>query len=201
MENVLRKLSLWRPSACPKNLLQMEQNAEFLDGEPQRRVCFHMSISEFVFKYEMTESVLFSFLSVAEYGSVHLLDAQVLLISQEACSSKKVYASLLDDGMFCAGYLKGGVDSCQVGHHFNCIMLFTKIKRRWYCCNNNDINIQLSFWQGDSGGPLTCERNQTHYIYGIVSWGDSCGEKNKPGVYTRVLKYLDWINEKISVPQ
>uniref|UniRef100_A0A672LB35 trypsin n=1 Tax=Sinocyclocheilus grahami TaxID=75366 RepID=A0A672LB35_SINGR len=103
----------------------------------------------------------------SEYGSVHLLDAQVLLISQEACSSSKVYASLLDDGMFCAGYLKGGVDSCQ----------------------------------GDSGGPLTCERNETHYIYGIVSWGDNCGEKNKPGVYTRVLKYLDWINEKISVPQ
>uniref|UniRef100_A0A671RSB5 trypsin n=1 Tax=Sinocyclocheilus anshuiensis TaxID=1608454 RepID=A0A671RSB5_9TELE len=103
----------------------------------------------------------------SEYGSVHLLDAQVLLISQEACSSNKVYASLLDDGMFCAGYLKGGVDSCQ----------------------------------GDSGGPLTCERNETHYIYGIVSWGDNCGEKNKPGVYTRVLKYLDWINEKISVPQ
>ncbi|XP_043111660.1 hyaluronan-binding protein 2-like [Puntigrus tetrazona] len=103
----------------------------------------------------------------SEYGSMHLLDAQVLLISQEACSSNKVYASLLDDGMFCAGYLKGGVDSCQ----------------------------------GDSGGPLTCERNQTHYIYGIVSWGDSCGEKNKPGVYTRVLKYLDWINKKISAPQ
>uniref|UniRef100_A0A8C1SAF5 trypsin n=1 Tax=Cyprinus carpio TaxID=7962 RepID=A0A8C1SAF5_CYPCA len=103
----------------------------------------------------------------SEYGSVHLLDAQVLLISQEVCSSNKVYSSLLDDGMFCAGYLKGGVDSCQ----------------------------------GDSGGPLTCMRNQTHYIYGIVSWGDGCGEKNKPGVYTRVLKYLDWINEKIGGTQ
>ncbi|KAL0177819.1 hypothetical protein M9458_026713, partial [Cirrhinus mrigala] len=57
-----------------------------------------------------------------EYGSVHLLDAQVLLISQEVCSGNKVYAALLDDGMFCAGYLKGGVDSCQVGQCFDCIM-------------------------------------------------------------------------------
>ncbi|MFV1174450.1 serine protease, partial [Klebsiella pneumoniae] len=81
----------------------------------------------------------------SEHGSMHLLDAKVLLISHEACSSNKVYEALLDDGMFCAGYLKGGVDSCQ----------------------------------GDSGGPLTCERNQTHYVYGVVSWGDSCGEKNK----------------------
>ncbi|KAK2896631.1 hypothetical protein QQF64_005850 [Cirrhinus molitorella] len=103
----------------------------------------------------------------SEHGSMHLLDAQVLLISQEACSSNKVYAALLDDNMFCAGYLKGGVDSCQ----------------------------------GDSGGPLTCERDQKHYIYGIVSWGDSCGQKNKPGVYTRVLKYLDWISEKTGGPQ
>ncbi|XP_056327576.1 hyaluronan-binding protein 2-like [Danio aesculapii] len=100
----------------------------------------------------------------SEHGSMHLLDAKVLLISQEACSSNKVYEALLDDGMFCAGYLKGGVDSCQ----------------------------------GDSGGPLTCERNQTHYVYGVVSWGDSCGEKNKPGVYTRVMKYLDWINKNIA---
>ncbi|KAK9964597.1 hypothetical protein ABG768_005760 [Culter alburnus] len=103
----------------------------------------------------------------SEYGSMHLLDAQVLLISQEACSNNRVYAALLDDGMLCAGYLKGGVDSCQ----------------------------------GDSGGPLTCAKDQIHYIYGIVSWGDSCGEKNKPGVYTRVIKYLDWINEKIAGSQ
>lgn len=53
---------------------------------------------------------------------MHLLDAQVLLISQEACSSNKVYAALVDDNMFCAGYLKGGVDSCQVGHCFNSVI-------------------------------------------------------------------------------
>lgn len=51
---------------------------------------------------------------VADYGSNHLLDAQVLLISQESCSSSKVYGSAIDNTMFCAGYLQGGVDSCQV---------------------------------------------------------------------------------------
>lgn len=50
--------------------------------------------------------------------------------------------------------------------------------------------------QGDSGGPLTCNEEGTHYIYGLVSWGDSCGLKNKPGVYTRVMHFLDWINSK-----
>ncbi|CAL8258326.1 unnamed protein product [Lota lota] len=50
--------------------------------------------------------------------------------------------------------------------------------------------------QGDSGGPLTCEQNRTQVIYGLVSWGDQCGRKNKPGVYTRVTDYLSWIKSK-----
>ncbi|KAG8008694.1 Hyaluronan-binding protein 2, partial [Nibea albiflora] len=27
------------------------------------------------------------------------------------------------------------------------------------------------------GGPLVCERNGTHYVVGVVSWGDGCGKK------------------------
>lgn len=32
---------------------------------------------------------------------------------------------------------------------------------------------------------------------GIVSWGISCGEDGVPGVYTDVVKYRDWIDERI----
>ncbi|XP_062959501.1 hyaluronan-binding protein 2 [Cynocephalus volans] len=49
--------------------------------------------------------------------------------------------------------------------------------------------------QGDSGGPLTCEKDGSYYIYGIVSWGLECGKK--PGVYTQVTKFLDWIKATI----
>ncbi|EPY82181.1 hyaluronan-binding protein 2 precursor [Camelus ferus] len=45
--------------------------------------------------------------------------------------------------------------------------------------------------QGDSGGPLTCEKGGTYYVYGIVSWGLECGKK--PGIYTQVTKFLNWI--------
>lgn len=51
--------------------------------------------------------------------------------------------------------------------------------------------------QGDSGGPLTCVENGLYYVYGIVSWGDQCGLKNKPGVYTQVTSFLRWIKYKI----
>uniref|UniRef100_A0A670YZL3 Peptidase S1 domain-containing protein n=1 Tax=Pseudonaja textilis TaxID=8673 RepID=A0A670YZL3_PSETE len=50
--------------------------------------------------------------------------------------------------------------------------------------------------QGDSGGPLiTFDSRQMWYLVGIVSWGDECGKPNKPGVYTRVTYYRDWITK------
>lgn len=55
--------------------------------------------------------------------------------------------------------------------------------------------------QGDSGGPLqiTSDKNKCIYIIvGITSFGNvDCGAVNSAGVYTSVLAYLDWIEQKV----
>ncbi|KAI4903328.1 hypothetical protein NFI96_018531, partial [Prochilodus magdalenae] len=50
---------------------------------------------------------------------------------------------------------------------------------------------------GDSGGPLVCgDQDDLWYLTGIVSWGVDCGRPNKPGVYTNVSHFINWIQEK-----
>lgn len=54
--------------------------------------------------------------------------------------------------------------------------------------------------QGDSGGPLMRIIPGSGDLWiaeGIVSFGARCGTKDVPGIYTRVVEYMDWIRRNM----
>lgn len=50
---------------------------------------------------------------------------------------------------------------------------------------------------GDSGGPLYLWHKDRATLIGVVSRGMGCSFFDHPGIYTRVKKYLNWINDII----
>lgn len=52
---------------------------------------------------------------------------------------------------------------------------------------------------GDSGGPLELVDGRRRYIVGVTSSGKLCGSR-WPGIYTRVSRYLDWIESVVWPP-
>lgn len=92
------------------------------------------------------------------------------VVSQDECQAS--YASRsgsynITDNMFCAGFFEGGRDTCL----------------------------------GDSGGAFVMEDGVSRRwaVFGLVSWGgpEDCGSRRVYGVYTRVSKYVEWIEEQL----
>lgn len=95
--------------------------------------------------------------------SPDLLQVRLLPISTEECAEVYKKKTQIWYKQICAGG-KRGMDSCS----------------------------------GDSGGPLQApgmyNSNLKYIQYGLVSFGPhNCGTEGAPGVYTKIVYYMDWI--------
>nr|XP_032827811.1 vitamin K-dependent protein C-like isoform X1 [Petromyzon marinus] len=100
--------------------------------------------------------------------------ARVSLVSHEACINTSRFAVTRD--MLCAG---PGTPS-----------------------GANGGAPQADACDGDSGGPLVAPlvargRDRTWFVIGLVSWGEGCALPGKYGIYTRVSRYVLWIESSI----
>ncbi|OQV15689.1 putative Trypsin [Hypsibius exemplaris] len=108
------------------------------------------------------------------FGVDVLHEAEVEVISDARCRQTYATEHVITQRMMCAGSGRHGrSDTCE----------------------------------GDSGGPLVCQIGQVEpgkpdarpwKLFGVTSFGDSCGKKDKFGVYTKVSMYLGWINSRIA---
>lgn len=103
------------------------------------------------------------------FFSERLKEAHVRLYPSSRCTSRHLFNRTVTNNMLCAGDTRSGGDHTNL--HDAC--------------------------QGDSGGPLVCMKDNHMTLVGIISWGLGCGQKDIPGVYTKVTNYLDWIRDNM----
>jgi secreted trypsin-like serine protease len=138
-------------------------------------------------------------------------DAALLQLARATTVQPLPIAHPADDGLTAPGtrVITSGWGATEEGGEINDELLFVRLTMRshGYCDREYgaiDDASQLCIGssragedscQGDSGGPVFSGEGVAMRLIGLVSYGNGCGRKGVPGVYTRVSRYAKWIDE------
>lgn len=167
----------FKPPSKYNDIALMRADPPFILSRDIRIAC--LNLEDDISKMNLTAIGFGVTQTGAKTGSQTLMNVEVDQVASRICNRsmaslirRRIIASGITDTQICAGdYDHGGRDTCQ----------------------------------GDSGGPLQymvdsvdCIKTfPLHKVAGVTSFGRDCGRKMAPGVYTRVSKYIGWIESVV----
>ena len=105
-----------------------------------------------------------------------------------------------EDGFFLAANLQKV--SLPLVSDETCYQTYQYLMRDNMICAGEEGKDSCS---GDSGGPLVCplpaQAEAGPVLVGVTSWGQGCGRPGKPGVYTEVAYFTDWLHNTMADSQ
>ncbi|MFL5844554.1 MAG: S1 family peptidase [Solirubrobacteraceae bacterium] len=142
-------------------------------------------------------------------------DAALLQLSRPTSVPPLAIAHPADDGLTAPGtrVITAGWGATSEGGSINDELLFVRLTMRshGYCdrvYGEIDDASQLCIGskragedscQGDSGGPVFSGEGAATRLVGLVSFGNGCGRKDIPGVYSRVSWFAKWIDQQTAI--
>ncbi|XP_060036170.1 suppressor of tumorigenicity 14 protein isoform X2 [Erinaceus europaeus] len=175
---------------------QSKRSASGVQELKLKRIILHPSFNDFTFDYDIA---LLELAKAVEYSNtvrpICLPDA-----THEFPAGKAIWVTgwgHTKEGGSAALILQKG--EIRVINQTTCEKLLPQqITPRMMCVGYLSGGVDAC--QGDSGGPLSSvEKDGRIFQAGVVSWGEGCAQRDKPGVYTRLPVLRDWIKEQTGV--
>lgn len=130
--------------------------------------------------------------TISGWGSIQHGKSSKIIIFKIFLTEINFYYSIAPSNVLREGVVPIlSTDICNMAHVYDGF-----VTDGMFCAGSLDEGVDAC--EGDSGGPLVCNVNGVNMLYGIISWGQHCGAIDRPGVYTNVAFYTDWINDKMN---
>lgn len=127
-------------------------------------------------------------MNIKKYGVSEpvLQKVEISVVSKMQCQSK--YPGLATERLVCA------LLESEANHYINCMLLGS------HAVVSINYILDKDSCSGDSGGPLIVRESEFDpwFQAGIVAFGPTnCGSGSRPGVYSKVSYYIDWIRSQL----